>query len=264
MWRVLSNVVYTAAQIEQGELPLKRRQMLRLLAGAGAVLWTPTSGTLLEAALPVRQEPVDAPPLLPLFPLPLVLFPETNLPLHIFEPRYKEMIQECLDRDWEFGILLDEEGSFRDVGCTAAISEVLTRYPDGRMNILVRGRSRFRVEMFDEERSYLRGQVQFMEDSAAGPTDLALSQRGIGLYTRLNELAQLENEAFHTPAPVATDTQLSYRMMAGVLAPPAWKQDLLESRSEAERLVRVVGYLEELVEYLESLPEQSDPGDPDA
>ena len=92
---------------------MKRRKVLQFLTAGVASLWSrtlPPGNSLLEAAIPNRafQElPADnANLLLPLFPLNLVLFPETNLPLHIFEPRYKEMIQDCLDNGWEFGILL--------------------------------------------------------------------------------------------------------------------------------------------------------------
>ena len=243
---------------------MKRRKVLQFLTAGVASLWSrtlPPGNSLLEAAIPNRafQElPADnANLLLPLFPLNLVLFPETNLPLHIFEPRYKEMIQDCLDNGWEFGILLDQEGSVSNIGCTASISEVLARFPDGRSNILVRGERRFEISQLDEERSYLRGTVEFLGDDAAESADEALRQRGIELYGRLSELLQLENQPFLTPSPIWTDTQLSYRMTAGIPAAADWKQELLELRSEPERLVRVIGLFEELIEYLESLPNES-------
>ncbi len=239
---------------------MERRRTLQLLASAATGLWATTTlraASLFEASVPNRasQDSPVANTLLPLFPLQLVLFPETNLPLHIFEPRYKEMIQDCLENGWEFGILLDEEGSVRDTGCTASISEVLDRFPDGRMNILVRGQRRFRVSVFDEERSYLRGNPQFVEDLRGESVDPELQRRGVQLNERLRELIRLENEPFHTPSPVRTDTQLSYRIMAGVPAVLDWKHDLLELRSESERLVKVVSYLEQLTERLESLPD---------
>ena len=243
---------------------MKRRKILQFLTAGAASLWMRTlrpGNSLLEAAIPNRpsQEPPadNANFLLPLFPLDLVLFPETNLPLHIFEPRYKEMIQDCLDNRWEFGILLDQEGSISNTGCTASISEVLARFPDGRSNILVRGERRFEISQLDEDGSYLRGTVNFLEDDVADSADEALRQRGIELYGRLSELLQLENQPFLTPSPIWTDMQLSYRMMAGIPAAADWKQELLELRSEPERLVRVIGFFEELIEYLESLPNES-------
>ena len=240
---------------------MKRRRILQLLTAAVASLWTrttPTAASILEAAIPSRlsQETLTPEGLLPLFPLPLVLFPETNLPLHIFEPRYKEMIQLCLENRWEFGILLDREGSFSNMGCTASISEVLARFPDGRMNVLVRGERRFEISELDEERSYLRGRVEFLGDFGTEPSDEQLRQRGIQLYGRLGELLQLENQPFLTPSPAWTDTQLSYRLMAGVPAEVDWKQELLELRSEPDRLDRVIGLFEQLIDYLENLPDQ--------
>ena len=228
---------------------MKRRTILQLLTMASGI-------SVLEAAIPPRASQVSPTPnaRLPLFPLELVLFPETNLPLHIFEPRYKEMIQDCLENDWEFGVLLDRAGSISNIGCTASITEVLARYPDGRMNILVRGGRRFETSVVDEERAYLRGTVDFLEDFAAEPVEPDLGQRGISLYGRLRELLPLANEPFPGPSPIWTDKQLSYRMMAGVPAAVDWKQDLLELRSEPERLVRVIDFFEELIEYLEKLP----------
>jgi len=75
-------------------------------------------------------------PLLPLFPLDLVLLPGVPLPLHIFEPRYKEMIKECMDQKQAFGIVRAKEEGFANIGCTAEVMNVLKTYPDGRMNIL--------------------------------------------------------------------------------------------------------------------------------
>ena len=75
--------------------------------------------------------------LLPLFPLDLVLLPGVPLPLHIFEPRYKEMIKECLEKKSQFGIVRAKEEAFVNTGCTAEIINVLKTYPDGRMNIQI-------------------------------------------------------------------------------------------------------------------------------
>jgi Lon protease-like protein len=83
--------------------------------------------------------------LLPLFPLDLVLLPGTPLPLHIFEPRYTEMISECLDRSQHFGVIRGEDQELAEIGCTAEILTVTQKYPDGRMDIVTEGRARFEV-----------------------------------------------------------------------------------------------------------------------
>ena len=77
--------------------------------------------------------------LLPLFPLEVVLLPGTPLPLHIFEPRYKEMIGECLANDAPFGVVRALEEGIAEVGCTAEIITVTKEYPDGRMDLICRG-----------------------------------------------------------------------------------------------------------------------------
>src|SRR6202451_1296158 len=80
--------------------------------------------------------------LLPLFPLDLVLLPGTPLPLHIFEPRYREMISECLDQNQQFGVLRGKDQELAEIGCTAEILTVTKKYPDGRMDIVTEGRAR--------------------------------------------------------------------------------------------------------------------------
>ena len=82
---------------------------------------------------------------LPLFPLDVVLFPGTVLQLHIFEPRYQEMISECLAEQKTFGVVRSKEEGIAEIGCTAKIVKVAKKYPDGRMDILAEGKRRFEV-----------------------------------------------------------------------------------------------------------------------
>ena len=113
--------------------------------------------------------------LLPLFPLDLVLFPGTSLPLHIFEPRYKEMISECLDRKKSFGIVRAKEEGVAEIGCTAEIITVAKKYPDGRMDIVTQGRERFEVMQVNQERSFLQAEVLYLPDEPgqASPEEIA-------------------------------------------------------------------------------------------
>ena len=107
-------------------------------------------------------------PSLPLFPLNTVLFPGMQLKLHIFEPRYKAMINHCIERNEPFGVVLIRQGAETrsqdtvpyDVGCTADISKV-QRLPLGRMNIVTTGRRRFRINQLDRSRSVLVADVDF-------------------------------------------------------------------------------------------------------
>jgi Lon protease-like protein len=94
--------------------------------------------------------------LLPIFPLDLVLLPGSPLPLHIFEPRYKEMIAECLEQKKPFGVVRASSDGVAEIGCTAEIVSVTKKYDDGRMDILTRGVERFEVIELNQDRSFLQ------------------------------------------------------------------------------------------------------------
>ena len=104
---------------------------------------------------------------IPLFPLNVVLLPGAELPLHIFEPRYREMVKNCLEEESEFGMLLALPYGVARVGCTAEILEVAKRYEDGRMDILTIGRAKFRVVELFPENPLTEGQVDYLEDREA-------------------------------------------------------------------------------------------------
>jgi ATP-dependent Lon protease len=231
---------------------MDRRSSIRLLAMGAAGLWT--ANQLDGPFLLDAQAPPQAEPLLPLFPLDLVLLPQTNLPLHIFEERYKEMIQDCLQNHWEFGMLAVQGDTAKSIGCTASISEVVTRFPDGRLNILVRGQRRFEVTDVNEDKSYLRGKVEFLDDETDESAAEDIRMRAIQLYDRVMVLADPPARQFQD-APSHTNSQLSYRLMAAAPADLDFKQSLLQLRSERERLDRVIQYFEKLIDYLEKSPE---------
>jgi Lon protease-like protein len=169
----------------------------------------------------------------PLFPLGIVLLPEEAVPLHIFEPRYRAMIGECLDRESEFGIVWLGEGGLREVGCGASIERVLERFEDGRLNILVRGTAPFRVLRRVEELEYPAGDVELLADDVEEPDAGA----GEGARSRYADL--VERVTDDRPSPEALAALDSYRMVATVELPLDAKQGLLEERSERERLKRV-------------------------
>jgi len=252
-WPAYKNAMrnYIVPGEENQKATLDRRRIIQLLAAAMG-LWARgqlPATTLLEAG--IAQDLPRAEPLLPLFPLDLVLLPHTNLPLHIFEERYKEMIQDCLRNGWEFGMLAVEGQSVHSIGCTAFISEVLEKFPDGRLNIIVRGRRRFEISQLNDEKSYLRGKPEFFDDDGTESPAAEERERAIQLYRRVQELAKWDNQSLQGPSPVITDMQLSYRMVAGLPASLDWKQSLLELRSERERLDQVIRYFEQLIKSLQ-------------
>jgi Lon protease-like protein len=175
--------------------------------------------------------------LLPLFPLQVVLFPGGELPLHIFEDRYKEMIGEVLRDRQEFGVVLASEKGVVNTGCTATVDKVLRRYPDGRLDILTRGRRRFEILLLNDERTFLRGAVEFFDDErsdAAPPEILKLAVEGY------NEMQQLLSEA-GLPEEESANPRLSFRLAQGV-PDLALRQLLLSTRSETERLRHLAGF----------------------
>ena len=107
--------------------------------------------------------------LLPLFPLDVVLLPGAPLPLHIFEPRYKEMIGECRAHGSPFGVIRAVENGIAEVGCTAEIVTVTNEYPDGRLDLIAMGRKRFEVLELNHERSFLRAEVLLVPDEPGIP-----------------------------------------------------------------------------------------------
>ena len=183
--------------------------------------------------------------LLPLFPLEVVLFPGSELPLHIFEERYREMIGEALRDHTEFGIVLASEKGLVNTGCTAAIDRVLREYSDGRLDILTSGRRRFEILLVNEERSFLRGAVEFFEDEGDRLATPELRDRAIAAYLGLDGGTPLDSTAL-------ADPQLSFRL-ARVVTDLQFRQTILSMRHESERIERLAEYLPALAASQRSL-----------
>ena len=186
--------------------------------------------------------------LLPLFPLNAVLFPRTDLPLHIFEERYKQMIAECLSVNTEFGVVLAQENAVEQVGCTASVKEVVKRYDDGRLDIVVRGSRRFEVVLLNQDMPCLRGAPQFFDDDQdAVPPEIDSCRQALDLYGKINDLLDLKEPEADLSSIDPADAQLSFQIMARLPVDHRFKQSLLVSRSESERISQVVPFLEQLV-----------------
>ncbi len=180
-----------------------------------------------------------------LFPLPLVLLPTEQVPLHIFEERYKELIAECLEEDRAFGLLFAEGDGIHEVGTSASVVEVLTEFDDGRMNILVEGGERFRVEELTSGRSFQTGlTLPFVDDD--DPADEKAIEKALELFGRLKEATGSDVET-----PSADSMQLSFALAARVELEPEVKQALLQETSERGRLERVSELLVEAAATVE-------------
>ncbi len=177
-----------------------------------------------------------------LFPLPVVLVPGEQAPLHIFEPRYRELIAECLASGDDFGLVLADDDGMREVGTRAAVVEVVERFPDGRLNIVVEGRDRFRLLELTRGRPFATAEVDAVEDETDGPSD---DERALCLaaYERVVQAADAELDELDRDAD-----GLSFQIAARIDLGAEVKQGLLELRSERERVVQLAGLLDRAAE----------------
>jgi ATP-dependent Lon protease len=176
--------------------------------------------------------------LLPLFPLSVVLLPATPLPLHIFEERYKQMMSEIISTSTEFGVVLAKDDGIVNIGCTATVDRILQRYPDGRLDLLAVGQRRFRIVSVDEEKAYLRADVEYFNDEEVGDVPADLRQQAIASYEKLR--------AVESPNVIIEPTldapQLSFQL-AQFVGDLEKRQMVLSIRSEVERLQFLVAML---------------------
>lgn len=182
---------------------------------------------------------------LPLFPLPVVLLPGAVMPLHIFEPRYRDMVAAILTTDRRFGLLYhdpDESGPFlNESGTVGTIAEVQEHQPipDGRSLIVVKGLQRFRILREIEEGSpYYEAWVREYGDR---PVEDPVGLVGRRLFSIQQFLEALRKDA-GVPANVpslSSESELSFRLAGFVRAEPRWQQELLELRQESARLDRI-------------------------
>jgi Lon protease-like protein len=166
----------------------------------------------------------------PLFPLGLVALPTELVPLHIFEERYKTMIERCLEEGSEFGIVWMAEDGLRPIGCACEIAEVVERLEDGRINLIARGTRPFRIEARQDELPYPAGAVEFLDDREEEP-DAAAAGAAREAYAEL-----VRQATDRTPDAAELEAMSAYQMAATVEFGLDAKQGLLDLRSETARL----------------------------
>ena len=181
----------------------------------------------------------------PLFPLALVALPSEQVRLHIFEPRYRVMINECLEREREFGIVWLADDGLKPVGCACEIERVLERLEDGRLNILARATRPFRLIAREDSLAYPAGTLEFVQDGAEAPDEDA-SAEARGSYAALVEEATDDE-----PDADALSAMSAYEMAATVEFGLEAKQRLLELRSENARLRLLTRLLRAALKRLE-------------
>ena len=184
---------------------------------------------------------------IPLFPLDIVLFPGQATPLHIFEPRYREMTRYCIDSQSPFGIVYISKDKLANTGCSAMIVKVLKEYEDGRSDILTAGQDAFRLLRTHSEKSYLEGDVEYLEEDFTA-TDPAVSAKLTELCDQCHQLLYGEDAPrFETEGGIS----LAYHVASELPVEAAMRQTLLEIRSEAQRQARLVAHLTEWYPHLQ-------------
>jgi Lon protease-like protein len=190
---------------------------------------------------------------LPIFELPLVLLPGERVPLHIFEDRYKRMVGTALEQGEPFGIVLRDDDGARSIGCTARIEDVLERFDDGRMNIVVSGEEPFKVLDRFESPEYPTGEVELVPDEDVPPVDEESATAARQTFADLAERATGER-----PDPEELETASAYSIAARIELPPETKQTLLEMRDEDERMELLANALGAVGKALERAEEAAE------
>jgi Lon protease-like protein len=180
-----------------------------------------------------------------LFPLGIVLLPTEQVPLHIFEPRYRELVGESVSSDLPFGIVFADDDGLREVGTLATVVEVVDRFDDGRLNVVVEGGARFRLLELTDGRSFATGRVEDVADQD-DPADPADVERALELFAKLVELTGSEVEA-----PASDTPELSFAIAGRFELAHEIKQELLDESSERVRLRRLCELLAIAAETVE-------------
>lgn len=160
------------------------------------------------------------------------------LPLHIFEERYKEMMGDIIPIEGEFGVVLAKDDGIVNIGCTATVVNVLRKYPDGRLDLVAAGQRRFQIESLDEDKPYLRAEVEYFDDEDLDEVSPELRNRAT---LALRQLIQIEEREI-SPAKMESAARLSFQI-AQLVSDLDKRQTVLALRSEVERLeylIRVV------------------------
>ncbi|MCC6846632.1 MAG: LON peptidase substrate-binding domain-containing protein [Bacteroidetes bacterium] len=179
-----------------------------------------------------------------LFPLNIVLFPDSSLPLHIFEPQYKELINLCFQNRTLFGINLTESGKLSEIGCAAGVSNIVKRYRDGRLDIEVTGAERFRLKSFTGKGdACLIGNIEYLPDTSESVRFNFIAE--CTEYYNRNIRTAFQKSSISV-AEVAVKKYPSYFLAEKAGLSLSHKQSLLESRSENHRLETLLRHFKEI------------------
>ncbi|MGW8324443.1 MAG: LON peptidase substrate-binding domain-containing protein [Desulfobacterales bacterium] len=187
---------------------------------------------------------------IPLFPLGVVLLPHMELPLHIFEERYKIMINECLVQDRMFGVVNYDGTNIRSIGCTANILGVVKEYEDGRMDIITKGKTRFVIKDMDQSRIYLQVKVLFFEDEyeMVSDDDDALAGEIIDLLKDHDRISETRRD--YNALTGLDFKRLSFLIPSTEGFTPEERQKFLEITSPRLRLIKCKAILKTVIQRM--------------
>ncbi|MDH3881544.1 MAG: LON peptidase substrate-binding domain-containing protein [Desulfobacteraceae bacterium] len=186
--------------------------------------------------------------IIPLFPLGVVLLPHMEMPLHIFEERYKVMINECLEQNREFGVVNYDGTNIRSIGCTAEIRGVVKEYEDGRMDIMTQGNIRFVIKDMDQSRIYLQAKVLFFEDERemVSDDDAKLAGEIIHLLKDLDRISETRRD-YNALAGLDL-MRLSFLIPSTEGFTPEERQQFMEITSPRLRLTKCKAILKTVIQ----------------
>lgn len=182
--------------------------------------------------------------LLPLFPLPMVAFPGVAIPLHIFEDRYREMVGQAEANGTEFGIVMAKDAGVANSGCTVVVEQVLQRYDDGRFDVLTLGRRRFMLLGLNQDKPYLRGQVDYFDDEDFSPIPSDLRRRAMDAYLRVCDTLRAADQDAPDPDLDPNHPFLGFHL-AHATDDHDFQHQMQRARSEADRLTRYIAFADE-------------------
>ena len=166
---------------------------------------------------------------LPLFPLKLVLLPYEILPLHIFEPRYKQMVKNAIESKQPFGIVLKEEEGVYKKGCRVEVTKVLQKYPNGEYDIIVKGIERFKVLSTEKDGDMVFGRIEYIPISIE--TDLKLIDNVQDSYLKI-----LLRYGINSDMEMHMNKKISYEYVKSIQLPIILKKELINMEHETDRL----------------------------
>ena len=185
-----------------------------------------------------------------LFPLSLVTFPTKIVPLHIFEERYKALILECFNNKSEFGIVYQNNNTLAEYGCSMNVLEVVKKYPDGRMDIITKGKNIFKLNSQLLDGELLIGEVKFSESKNDINSDKfeILKDKYLKILLMLGITSNLDS---HLKKIV------SFELLEGISLPSEFELMLISTNSEFDRLKILDSIFDKILKNQVSIPDAS-------